>query len=65
MATKHKAPKLTIKNKQPGKLLTGMNTELFLDGKKLRSVTAFKLETSARGVAKLTLEMYVDVGTDS
>lgn len=59
---KSKVPKLTIKNKAPGKLLTGMNTELLLDDKPLKYVTSFKLECDARGFAKLTLEMFVDVG---
>jgi len=64
MATKTKAPKLTIKNKAPGKFLTGMNTQILIDGKPVRGVRSFKLEVDARKMALLTLEMYVDVGPE-
>ncbi len=38
--------------------MTGANTELFMDGKKMGSVAGVKVEVRARGLAKITLEMY-------
>lgn len=39
-------------------LMTGANTELLMDGKKLGTVTNVKIEVGARSMAKITLEMY-------
>jgi hypothetical protein len=43
-------------------VMTGANTEIYMNGVKLDNVTDFKLEIPARGVAKITLQM---VGTVS
>lgn len=39
-------------------LMTGANTELLMDGKRLSTVTKVKVEVEARGLAKMTLEMF-------
>lgn len=53
--------KITIKNKSPGKPLTGASTELLLDGKPLKGVVDFTLDITPRDVAKITIEMLADV----
>ena len=57
-------PKLKIYNKNPGTISTGANTVVELDGNKLPLVSFLKLEIKPRGVAKLTVEMYVDVDVE-
>lgn len=57
---KAKPPKLTIKTREGTKgVSTGANLILELDGKQVPYARAFKLESEARGLTKLTLEMYV------
>lgn len=57
------APKIELRKKKraKGKILTGMNCEVYVDGKKLRGVTGYNLEINANGVAKVTLEMVGDI----
>ncbi len=59
--------RLTFKRREgtPDKApTTGGNTEIHLDGEKLRSVAAATIVLSARGVAKVTLEMFAKVDLD-
>lgn len=56
-----KFPVLKIRNKNPGTISTGANTEVELDGKKLPMLSFLKLEFHSRRVTKVTMEMYVDV----
>ena len=39
-------------------LMTGANTELLMNGKRMGTVTKVKVEVEARGMAKMTLEMF-------
>ena len=56
--------KLTVRSKDPNKIMTGANTIVELDGKPLNYVTFFKFECKPKGVAKVTLEMLVEVEID-
>lgn len=58
-----KFPVLKVRNKQPG-VTTGANVEVELDGKKLENLSFLKLELHARRVAKVTMEMYVEVDAE-
>ena len=62
--TKGVPHKILIRNKSPGTLSTGQNTEVLLDGKRLKGVCFIKIEVKPRGLAKVLLEMYADVGTE-
>lgn len=53
--------KLVVKNKNPGSVSTGANTEVTLDGVPLRGVSFLKLEFKAAKTAKVIMEMYCDV----
>ena len=53
--------KVAIRNKAPGTISTGANTELTIDGIPMRCVSFVKIEIKARNVAKMTMEMYVDI----
>lgn len=56
-----KFPVLKIRNKNPGTISTGANTDVELDGKKLPTLSFLKLEFHSRKVTKVTMEMFVDV----
>ena len=59
-------PKLTIRNKPgaEGKITSGANVEIRLDGQKLPMVSFLKLELKPSKIAKVTLEMYVEVDAE-
>jgi hypothetical protein len=56
--------KLALKNKTPGSISTGANTLITLDDKPLNGVSFVKIECKARSVAKVTLEMYVELDAE-
>lgn len=56
-----KFPVLKIRNKNPGSISTGANTEVELDGKRIPNLSFLKLEFHSRRVTKVTMEMLVDV----
>lgn len=58
-------PVLRIRNKTPGQIMTGSRAEITLDGKPLPWVRRFSFEVEARGVAKVTLEVFADVEIDA
>ncbi len=64
MSQTTKYPKLTIRNKKPGSVSVGANTEVELDGKKLGNLSFLKLEFHSRKVTKVTMEMFVDVDVE-
>lgn len=64
MSQTTKYPKLTIRNKNPGRVSVGANTEIELDGKKLENISFLKLEFHSRKVTKVTMEMLVDIDVD-
>ena len=60
--TKTAAPsKIRISNKNPGNYLTGANTLVELDGQLLSGVTFLKVELKPGKLAKVTVEMVVDI----
>ena len=56
---------IQIKNKAPGKISTGMNTMILMDGEPLEGVTDLQFKVDARGVAKVTMTMVADVALDA
>ncbi len=56
-----KIPKLKIRNKEPGKISKGANTIVTLDDVALPTVSFLKIEIKAAKVAKVMMEMYVDL----
>lgn len=59
-----KFPVLKVRNKYPGTLSTGANTEVELDGIKLPTLSFLKLEFHSRKVTKVTMEMFVAVDVE-
>lgn len=57
------AHKIQVRNRPgaEGKITTGANTEVLLDGKKLNGCRFVKIEVDARKVAKVMLELYAEV----
>jgi len=58
MAKKFTASKIEIKQRKgsPG-IMTGANTEVFLDGKKLTGATKISFEVAANGIARVNVEL--------
>jgi hypothetical protein len=56
-----KIPKLKIRNKEPGRISKGANTIVTLDDVALLTVSFLKIEIKAAKLAKVTMEMYVDL----
>lgn len=58
-----KIPKITVRNREgaEGKISTGANTEVLLDGKRLGSAYFVKFEVHAKKIAKVTIEMYAEI----
>ncbi|HLD91664.1 MAG TPA: hypothetical protein VI911_11755 [Patescibacteria group bacterium] len=63
MSQTNKVHKLTIKNKAPGQISAGYNTEVFLDDRPLMA-KFLKLEFHAKRVVKIQMEIYADVEID-
>jgi hypothetical protein len=62
MAKKVWAPKLEIRQRKGSRgVMTGGNTEVFLDGKKLRGATKVSFEVAANGVARVNVELLGEV----
>ena len=59
--TKGVPHKILVKNRNPGTISTGMNTEVLLDGQRIKYCTFFKMEVKPKGVAKITIEFLADV----
>lgn len=56
--SKKKAPLIELRQRKNSEgIMTGANTELYLDGKKISNATAVKIEVAANGVAKATVEL--------
>lgn len=55
--------KIEVRNRAEaeGKLSTGRNTQVFLDGKQLGTVSRLKYDIDAKGVGKVILELYAQV----
>jgi hypothetical protein len=57
--------KLTVRNKAPGTISTGANTEVLLDGQPLKGVSFLKFEFKPAKVIKVVLEMYCEVEVET
>lgn len=58
-----KYPVLKVRNTKPG-ISVGANTEVELDGKKLENLSFLKIEIKARKVAKVSMEMFVELDVE-
>lgn len=56
-----KMPKLTVRNRKPGTISVGANTEVLVNDKPIPGISFLKIEIKAKKVAKVTMEMYADV----
>lgn len=56
-------PVLKVRSKKPG-ATTGASTEVHLDGKKLGNLSFLKIEIKARKVAKVQMEMFVELDVE-
>ena len=61
-----KCPKLTVRNVPgtEGKLTVGANTEVALNGQVLGNVSFIKIEIGAKRIAKVMMEMFVEVDVE-
>lgn len=57
----YKYHKFRISSKEPGKILTGATTQLFLDGQPIKGCKSLNLNIEAKGLAILTLQLFVDM----
>lgn len=57
--------KLVIRNKAPGTISSGANTEVLLDGKPVRGVSFIKVEVKPKKLTKVVLEMYCEVEVEA
>lgn len=46
-----------IRPRNPDAIMTGANTEIYMDGQKLTRCTRFSFEVDAKGVAKISLDL--------
>lgn len=58
-----KFPVLKVRSSKPG-ITTGATTEVELNGKKLENLSFLKIEIKARKVAKVQMEMYVELDVE-
>lgn len=58
-----KYPVLKVRNKQPG-ITTGANVQVELDDKRLDNLSFLKIELKPKKVAKVTMEMYVEIDVE-
>jgi hypothetical protein len=56
-------PVLKVRNLHPG-VTSGANVDVTLDGKKLNNLSFLKMEIHARKLAKVTMEMYVELDVE-
>jgi hypothetical protein len=65
-ANKNKVHKLLVKNKDSAKdeISTGLNTEVFLDGKKFKGITDMRVEIGVGKVSKVYLALLADITFD-
>ena len=65
--TKAGVHKLTIRNRPEaeGRISVGANTQVFLDGEKLKGVTFVKFEVKATKVTRVTIELYAELDVEA
>lgn len=61
-----KIHKIQVRNKPgaEGKLTTGPNVEVLLDGNNLKGASFLKFEVGAKKVAKVLIELYAEIEVD-
>lgn len=64
--TNKSVPMLKVRQRTSAqsKVATGANVEIFLDDKKLNNISFLKIDLKAAKVAKVTMEMYVQLDVD-
>ncbi len=55
--TTKKAVRFEIRPRDPTKVLTGANCQLFMDGKRLGNVTAFEFSVRGHELGKIRMEL--------
>jgi len=62
MAKKFKAPKIEIRQRKGSHgIMTGANTEVFVDGQKLRGATKVSIDVAANSVARVNVELIGEI----
>ena len=56
--------KIEIKQKDPSKLMTGMNTVVLLNGVPLKHASSIEVKVDAKGMGIVKIEMYANVTMD-
>lgn len=56
--------KIEIKQKDPNKLMTGMNTIVLLNGSPIKHAKSIEVKVDAKGMGIVKLEMYAAVKMD-
>ena len=64
MSQTPKFPVLKVRNKNPGSISVGANTEVTIDGKLIPNLSFLKLEFHSRRVTKVTMEIYAEVDVE-
>ena len=49
--------KFEVRARDPEKIMTGANTEVYMDGVKLARCTRFAFEVDAKGIAKVSFDL--------
>ena len=65
MAKELKVHKLLIQSRSTDSASTGANTQVLLDGKILKGVTAVRYEVAGGNIAKVTIEMLASVKVEA
>ena len=53
--------KIELKTKNPNGISTGANTEIYIDGQRIKGVKSFKYEVDCKGVGVVTMQYYGNV----
>jgi len=56
--------KIEIKQRDPNKLMTGMNTQVLLNGVALKHAKSIEVKVDATGMGLVKLELYANVKMD-
>lgn len=61
MSSKPALNKLVVRNKNPGSVSVGANTEVLLNGQPVEGLTDLKIHIAAGDVARVTFELVTDL----
>lgn len=56
--------KIEIKQRDPGKLMSGMNTQVLFNGVPIKHAKSIELKVDSRGLGIVKLELYASVDMD-